>query len=301
MNLRDLKYLVALADHRHFGKAADASFVSQPTLSTQIRKLEDELGVALVERAAQGDADAGRARGGRTRAADRGRSRAAGEVARRNRDPEAGSVRLGLFPTLGPYLLPHVVPRIRKRFPQLELLLVEEKATCCCSACAKARSMPRCSRCRCTTTSCTRNSCSRNRSCWRCPNRIRWLRTDRSRWTTFRADPAAARGRALPARPGAGRVPQRRRRRERRLPRDQPGNAAADGRGQRRRHPAAFAGGEAAGGAVRRDPAAAVPRPAAEPAHRDGVAAQFGDVRLPPATRRRVQAPAAGTARGRCA
>ena len=51
MNLRDLKYLVALADLRHFGKAADACFVSQPTLSTQIRKLEDELGVALVERA----------------------------------------------------------------------------------------------------------------------------------------------------------------------------------------------------------------------------------------------------------
>ena len=51
MNLRDLKYLVALADLRHFGKAADACFVSQPTLSTQIRKLEEELGVALVERA----------------------------------------------------------------------------------------------------------------------------------------------------------------------------------------------------------------------------------------------------------
>ena len=51
MNLRDLRYLVALADHRHFGKAAAACFVSQPTLSTQIRKLEEELGVAVVERA----------------------------------------------------------------------------------------------------------------------------------------------------------------------------------------------------------------------------------------------------------
>lgn len=51
MNLRDLKYLVALADHRHFGRAAAACFVSQPTLSTQIRKLEDELGLPLVERA----------------------------------------------------------------------------------------------------------------------------------------------------------------------------------------------------------------------------------------------------------
>ena len=51
MNLRDLKYLIALADLRHFGKAADACFVSQPTLSTQVRKLEEELGVPLVERA----------------------------------------------------------------------------------------------------------------------------------------------------------------------------------------------------------------------------------------------------------
>src|SRR5690606_40408194 len=50
------------------------------------------------------------------------------EAARRSRDPEAGTVRLGIFPTLGPYLLPHVIPRIRERFPQLELLLVEEKS-----------------------------------------------------------------------------------------------------------------------------------------------------------------------------
>ena len=50
MNLRDLQYLVAVADHRHFGKAAEASFVSQPTLSTQLKKLEQELGVELIER-----------------------------------------------------------------------------------------------------------------------------------------------------------------------------------------------------------------------------------------------------------
>jgi LysR family hydrogen peroxide-inducible transcriptional activator len=129
MNLRDLKYLVALADHRHFGKAADASFVSQPRLSTQIKKLEDELGVALVERAPRKVmlTPVGR------EVVERARQIIAeveqmGEVARRSRDPEAGTVRLGLFPTLGPYLLPHVVPRIRKRFPQLELLLVEEKS-----------------------------------------------------------------------------------------------------------------------------------------------------------------------------
>ena len=129
MNLRDLKYLVALADLRHFGKAADACFVSQPTLSTKIRKLEDELGVALVERAprkvmltAAGQDVVLRAR------------RIVAEVeqmkesARRSRDPESGSMRLGVFPTLGPYLLPHIVPQLRERFPQLELLLVEEKS-----------------------------------------------------------------------------------------------------------------------------------------------------------------------------
>lgn len=129
MNLRDLRYLVALADHRHFGRAAAACFVSQPTLSTQIRKLEDELGVTLVERSPRkimltptGLQVAERAR------------RIVGdveqmkEVARRSQDPEAGVVRLGIFPTLGPYLLPHVIPNIRGRFPQLELLLVEEKS-----------------------------------------------------------------------------------------------------------------------------------------------------------------------------
>jgi LysR family hydrogen peroxide-inducible transcriptional activator len=128
MNLRDLRYLVALADHLHFGRAAEASHVSQPTLSTQIRKLEDELGTALVERAprqvmltAAGLDIAVRAR------------RVLAEVeqmrvtARRTADPEAGSIRLGMFPTLGPYLLPHVVGKLRTRFPRLELLLVEEK------------------------------------------------------------------------------------------------------------------------------------------------------------------------------
>lgn len=128
MNLRDLRYLVALADHKHFGRAAAACFVSQPTLSTQIKKLEDELGVALVERAPRHVmlTPAGRD------AAERARRIVAEveqmkESARRSQNPEAGSVRLGIFPTLGPYLLPHVVPAIRTRFPQLELLLVEEK------------------------------------------------------------------------------------------------------------------------------------------------------------------------------
>jgi len=129
VNLRDLRYLVALADERHFGRAAAACFVSQPTLSTQIRKLEEELGVALVERAPRkvmltpiGVQVADRAR---RIVSDVEQMKA---LARRSMDPEAGSIRLGLFPTLGPYLLPHAVPPLRARFPQLELLLVEEKS-----------------------------------------------------------------------------------------------------------------------------------------------------------------------------
>ncbi|MEZ5460750.1 DNA-binding transcriptional regulator OxyR [Dokdonella sp.] len=128
MNLRDLRYLVALSEHKHFGRAAEACFVSQPTLSTQIMKLEDELGVTLVERTPRkvlltevGQEIVQRARDV-LHEVDQIKA-----IARRTLDPESGTVRLGIFPTLGPYLLPHVVPPIRKRFPNLELLLVEEK------------------------------------------------------------------------------------------------------------------------------------------------------------------------------
>jgi len=128
VNLRDLRYLVAVADHRHFGRAAQACFVSQPTLSTQIKKLEEELGVELLERSPRnvmlttvGEQVVERAREV-LREAD-----GIAEVARRAADPEAGTLRLGIFPTLAPYLLPHVVPLAHRRFPNLELLLVEEK------------------------------------------------------------------------------------------------------------------------------------------------------------------------------
>lgn len=128
MNLRDLQYLVALAEHKHFGRAADASFVSQPTLSTQIRKLEDELGVALVERTPRKVllTETGREIARRARQV-LGEIEQIRAVARRTADPESGTLRLGIFPTLGPYLLPHVVPALRARFPRLELLLTEEK------------------------------------------------------------------------------------------------------------------------------------------------------------------------------
>ncbi len=128
MNLRDLRYLVALADHKHFGRAAEASHVSQPTLSTQLKKFEDELGVSLIERNPRnvlmtdvGEAVVARARA-MLREADEIKN-----IARRSKDPESGMVKLGIFPTIGPYLLPHIVPGIVKRFPKLELILVEEK------------------------------------------------------------------------------------------------------------------------------------------------------------------------------
>lgn len=128
MNLRDLEYLVAVADHLHFGRAAEACYVSQPTLSTQIKKLEGELGVELVERTPRqvmlttaGQRVVERARMLLAEAADIRR------IAQQAADPESGTLRMGLFPTLAPYLLPHVVPNLRARFPKLELLLVEEK------------------------------------------------------------------------------------------------------------------------------------------------------------------------------
>lgn len=128
MNLRDLQYLVAVGEHGHFGRAAEACYVSQPTLSTQIKKLEQELGVELVERNPGHIilTDAGE------RVADRARvvleeTENIRGIARQARDPRSGTLRVGLFPTLAPYLLPHVVPELHRRFPDLELLLVEEK------------------------------------------------------------------------------------------------------------------------------------------------------------------------------
>jgi LysR family hydrogen peroxide-inducible transcriptional activator len=128
MNLRDLEYLVAVDEHRHFGRAAEACYVSQPTLSTQLKKLEAELGVELIERnprqvllTGAGEQVVERARAILREAAT------IREVAQSFSDPESASIRMGLFPTLGPYLLPHVVHAVHERFPKLELLLVEAR------------------------------------------------------------------------------------------------------------------------------------------------------------------------------
>lgn len=128
MNLRALEYLVSLADLRHFSKAAEACHVSQPTLSTQIRKLEEELGVQLVERSPRkvmltpvGEDIADRAR------MVLGEIQEIRSISQRSRDPGTGALRIGIFPTLAPYLLPHVIPGIRRQYPRLTLHLYEEK------------------------------------------------------------------------------------------------------------------------------------------------------------------------------
>jgi LysR family hydrogen peroxide-inducible transcriptional activator len=126
MNLRDLRYLVALADERHFGKAAERCYVSQPTLSAQIRKLEEYLGVPLVERrprrvalTAPGEKIVERARR-LLQEAD-----AIVELAKTDRDPLAGPLKLALIPTVGPYLLPHIVGRLKRDVPRVKLMLYE--------------------------------------------------------------------------------------------------------------------------------------------------------------------------------
>jgi LysR family hydrogen peroxide-inducible transcriptional activator len=127
MNLRDLRYLIAVADKRHFGRAAEACHVSQPTLSGQIKKLEDYLGVTIFERTSRsvavtpiGEEILRHAR----LAVEQADLIAA--VAQSHRDPLAGPLRLGVIPTLGPYLMPLVLGALRVGFPDLRLVLSEE-------------------------------------------------------------------------------------------------------------------------------------------------------------------------------
>ena len=126
IKLKDLRYLVAVADTRHFGRAAEKCFISQPTLSAQLKKLEDYLGVQLIERQPKNVTltEAGEQIVARAR-----RMLEASEevvtLARAHRDPLAGRLRLGLLPTIGPYLLPRVAQPIRKALPRLELRLYE--------------------------------------------------------------------------------------------------------------------------------------------------------------------------------
>ncbi|GAB6139303.1 LysR substrate-binding domain-containing protein [Methylosoma difficile] len=128
MNLRDLSYLVAVADLRSFIQASEQCFISQPTLSTQIKRMEETLGVQIFERTNK-----------KVITTETGEQIVA--VARRilleldqiksiaaiAQDPLAGNFRLGAFPTLSPYIFPALVPLVRPTLPRLRLILVEEK------------------------------------------------------------------------------------------------------------------------------------------------------------------------------
>lgn len=122
MNLRDLRYLLAAAQHEHFGRAAEACGISQPTLSVQLRKLEEELGVTLFERSGKSVAptEACRRLLGHVQAAV-AEADAILAVARDLRDPLAGRFRLGIIPTLAPYLLPLVFAPLREALPALDI------------------------------------------------------------------------------------------------------------------------------------------------------------------------------------
>jgi LysR family transcriptional regulator, hydrogen peroxide-inducible genes activator len=126
MNLRDLRYLVAVARYKHFGKAAEACFVSQPTLSTQIKKLEESLDVTLIERSHKQAllTPAGAAVVGRAERVLRDVDELI-RTAEAHRDPLGGDLRLGIIPTVAPYLLPKILPSIRRALPKLNLKLSE--------------------------------------------------------------------------------------------------------------------------------------------------------------------------------
>lgn len=126
VTLTELKYIVAVARERHFGKAADACYVSQPTLSVAIKKLEDELEVKLFERSAGevtvtplGEQIVQQAQSVLDQAAS------IKEIAKRGKDPLAGPLNLGIIYTIGPYLLPDLVRQNIARTPQMPLMLQE--------------------------------------------------------------------------------------------------------------------------------------------------------------------------------
>lgn len=126
VTLTELRYVVAIAETGHFGRAADRCHVTQPTLSAQVKKLEDNLGVRVFERGSKRvrPTPAGE------RVVERARAmlaelEALGDVARGHAEPLVGPLRLGIIPTLGPYLLPWLLPRLADAFPKLRPLVRE--------------------------------------------------------------------------------------------------------------------------------------------------------------------------------
>lgn len=126
MTLTELRYIVALAREKHFGRAAEKCFVSQPTLSVAVKKLEDELGVILFERG-QHEITVTPAGEPIIRQAEKVLAEVARikELADTAGDPLAGPLRIGAIYTIGPYLLPRLVPLLRQVAPQMPLILQE--------------------------------------------------------------------------------------------------------------------------------------------------------------------------------
>lgn len=138
--LKQLQYLVALHDHGHFGRASDACFVTQSTLSAGLRELETLIGVVLVERSRRvvrftpaGDDIAGKARRVLREAEElAGIARAAGQ-------PMSGAMRMSVIPTIAPFLLPRALPRLRAAYPALQLFLREEASGAACEGLNQGR------------------------------------------------------------------------------------------------------------------------------------------------------------------
>ena len=131
--LKQLQYLVALKDHGHFGRAAEACFVTQSTLSAGLRELETLIGVTLVERTRRvvrftplGDRIADKARRVLREAEE------LGDIARAAGRPLSGEMRMSVIPTIAPFMLPHILPRLRRDYPDLKLFLREEPSGAAC-------------------------------------------------------------------------------------------------------------------------------------------------------------------------
>lgn len=133
--LKQLQYLVALRDHEHFGKAAEACFVTQSTLSAGLRELESLLGLTLVERTRRVVRFTALGR----RIADKAQivlreAEELAEMARAAGKPLSGEMRMGVIPTIAPFLLPRILPKLREDWPDLRLFLREETSPAACES-----------------------------------------------------------------------------------------------------------------------------------------------------------------------
>lgn len=133
MNIRDLTYFLAVVDLKHFGKAAEACYVSQPALSMQLKKMEEDLGVQLFERNNKqvivtpiGKTIAERAR---LIIKEVGNIR---DLAKQASDPLGGIIKIGVIPTIAPYLLPRILPRLQTELPNLQIQLIEAQTPTIC-------------------------------------------------------------------------------------------------------------------------------------------------------------------------